>query len=465
MRKTLVTIICVLLSAAMLAIAKPKKKKQAAKPVTTSQTVRQQQQANNRAIRKTSQKIQANEAATALQLDSLNTLRTEIADIDANIARLNASIDSINARVDTINTSIAAKESEVKSLKKRYARAVRKFSRQRQSMSKMAFLMSSETFAQAYRRMAYMKQMSHWRDRKTQHIQRVQDALAAQRNELQQAQADREAALTQISASRTQLEAKRADQSRLVASLQQEGSSLRKVLRQQEQRARELDRELDRIIQEQRQREAEERRRKEEARKAEEARKKREAEEQKKRNEQKKPEAKPEKKPEKKPETKPEKKPETKPETKPAAPQQSPDAKLSGSFESNKGRLPYPVASYKMYKHFGRHTHPELKYVETNNSGIDLETAANAPVRAVFDGTVSAVFRHPGYNIIVMLRHGSYITIYAGLESINVKQGDTVKGNSTIGAVGPNANENGRYILHFELRKERDKLNPELWLR
>lgn len=140
--------------------------------------------------------------------------------------------------------------------------------------------------------------------------------------------------------------------------------------------------------------------------------------------------------------------------------------KLSGSFESNKGKLPFPVTgNYRIVRPFGRQKHPELKYVETNNMGIDIEADQGAMAVAIFDGKVSAIFKQPGFNNIVMVRHGNYLTVYAGLASINVKTGDTVKGGQAIGTIFSDIEDENRTLLHFEIRKERQELNPELWLK
>lgn len=142
------------------------------------------------------------------------------------------------------------------------------------------------------------------------------------------------------------------------------------------------------------------------------------------------------------------------------------DRALSGSFESNKGRLLFPVSGkYKIVRHFGRQRHADLPYVQTDNGGIDIEVPAGGTARAIFAGKVSAIFRQPGFNTIVMVRHGNYLTIYANLSEISVKTGDTVKANQTIGRIFSDPDDDNRSIMHFELRKEKAKLNPEQWVR
>ena len=125
----------------------------------------------------------------------------------------------------------------------------------------------------------------------------------------------------------------------------------------------------------------------------------------------------------------------------------------------------FPVSGkYKIVRPFGRHKHPDLPHVVTDNSGIDIEVPPGGNARAVFGGTVSAIFRQPGFNTIVMVRHGSYLTIYANLTDILVKKGDVLKQGQTLGRIYSDPDDDNRSILHFELRKETQKLNPSAWV-
>ncbi|MDE6627820.1 MAG: M23 family metallopeptidase, partial [Muribaculaceae bacterium] len=136
-------------------------------------------------------------------------------------------------------------------------------------------------------------------------------------------------------------------------------------------------------------------------------------------------------------------------------------------FNAAKGKLPFPVQGrYTIVKRFGRQKHPTLPHVETNNSGIDIAADRGAAVRAVFDGEVSAVFRPDGYNNVIVLRHGRYMTVYANLGSISVATGQKVKAGQTLGTLfaDPGAPD-ARSVLHFEIRNQRQKENPETWLR
>ena len=139
---------------------------------------------------------------------------------------------------------------------------------------------------------------------------------------------------------------------------------------------------------------------------------------------------------------------------------------LSGSFESNKGRLPYPISGKcRVVRPFGRQRHPELRHVMTDNGGIDIEAPKGAVARAVFDGKVSAVFSQEGYGMVVMVRHGRYLTIYVNLSEIYVAVDSKVKTGQAIGVVSADADGGSQSVLHFEVRREKVKLNPMDWLK
>ncbi|WP_288797272.1 peptidoglycan DD-metalloendopeptidase family protein [uncultured Muribaculum sp.] len=433
-------------------------------------SVKQEQKANAQAIKKTSQQLDENAKATSRTLNALNTLGAEIRQQNDSIASINHQIDSIDSAMKHINDSIVTLDGKLNALRDSYARSVTRIRNSQQgSMDKLAFIFSAESFTQAYRRFRYLGEFSKWRKRRNDEIKAVQARLEKQRDELTRLQGVKSGMLTRMNVARNDLEKKQNETSALVAKLKKEGASLKKVLRQKEAQARALDNELDRLIAEEQRRQAEEEKR----RQAEEKRKEQErllAEENaRKKQQQKEQEAKAAPAKAEQPERKAVAQPKpastaAKPATNYAMAETS--RKLTGSFESNKGRLLFPVnGKYKIVRPFGRHKHPDLPHVTTDNGGIDIEVPAGGTARAVFDGTVSEVFRLPGYNTIVMVRHGKYLTIYANLSNIRVKKGDALKQGQTIGTIYSDPDDGNRSILHFELRQEKQKLNPTAWVR
>lgn len=134
------------------------------------------------------------------------------------------------------------------------------------------------------------------------------------------------------------------------------------------------------------------------------------------------------------------------------------DRMISGGFEANRGRLPMPITgAYKVVSHFGQYNVSGLKGVTLDNKGINIQGNPGCSARAIYDGEVSAVFGYAG-SMVVMLRHGTFISVYANLKSVSVSRGQKVKPRQVLGAVGTDN------ILQFQLRKETSKLNPEAWL-
>ena len=134
------------------------------------------------------------------------------------------------------------------------------------------------------------------------------------------------------------------------------------------------------------------------------------------------------------------------------------DRMISGGFEANHGRLPMPITgAYKVVSHFGQYNVSGLKGVTLDNKGINIQGNPGCSARAIYDGEVSAVFGYAG-SMVVMLRHGTFISVYANLKSVSVSRGQKVKPRQVLGAVGTDN------ILQFQLRKETSKLNPEAWL-
>ena len=176
-------------------------------------------------------------------------------------------------------------------------------------------------------------------------------------------------------------------------------------------------------------------------------------------------------KPAPKPETttpKPAPKTTPKPETPATAPERNAAAEraLTGSFAANRGRLLFPVAGgYRIVSNFGRTQHPRIPGVQIQNSGIDIEATAGGDARAVFEGTVTTVFRIDGYHNIVIVRHGEYLTVYAGLDRIYVRKGDKLRTGQAIGHIFADPDDGARSVLHFELRREKEKLNPSEWVK
>lgn len=137
-------------------------------------------------------------------------------------------------------------------------------------------------------------------------------------------------------------------------------------------------------------------------------------------------------------------------------------ARLSSSFEENASRLPWPVESGFISRGFGEQPHPVLRRVKTNNKGVYIQTKAEESIRSVFEGVVTRVIEVPGMKNAVLVRHGEYMTVYANLESVSVNPGQKLGVKDSIGKVY--TNDDGISEMYFQVWKNNDILNPQMWL-
>lgn len=436
----------------------------AAKRKRSSRDVRREKQRTEQQIAATRKKINMNDREIGRQLDRLNLLGAEMKLRSDTISIIRARLDSVNSRIKTLNDSIASLTAHEKILKANYAKTLRDIRSRRQGMSDIAFIFSAESFAQAWRRIRYMREVNKASTRQAASLRRTAETLKATTASLDTLRVAHAASLAQLSKTQTALSNQRNDADRLVRNLRAQGRSLNRELDRRRTQAQALDRELNRLI-EQEIREAEARRQAEEKARRE-AEEKRLAEEKARKEAADKAQA-------QAPSDKSDR--SDKSEKSVAATPKKPkptyssqaeaDRILTGSFESNKGRLLFPVAGrYTITSNFGTYDHPDLAKVKMTNLGIDIEVPKGTSTRAVFDGVVSSIFRIDGYNNVVILRHGEYLTVYAGINALSVKKGDKVKVGQTLGSLYTDP-DGGSTKLHFEIRREKQKLNPTEWVK
>ncbi len=485
----------------------------------SSKDVKRERRNTEQQIKRTQKQIADNDRETSRQLNRLASIKANMELRADTIASVKTRLDSVNRAIGALNDSIAVLARRDSTLKANYARSLRTMRARRQGMSDLAFVFAAESFGQAWRRLRYLREIAKTSERQARRLKAASQKLADARAGLDSLRADHSRTLASLNTAQASQRTEQVAADRLVSDLRRQGKSLGRELERRRKQAKALSAELDRIV-EQEIAEARERERREaEARrKAEEAEKKRRAEEaarkererlerEKKEREQQalkeqearrqkeleaakakdkkekekskdkdkdKNKQKPKPTPTPAPEPKPAPKPAPKPDNEPVKEQKKQafvseaeaERRLTGSFESNKGRLLFPVAGrYTVISKFGTYEHPELSKVKLDNLGIDIEVPRATSARAVFEGTVSSIFRLDGYHNIVILRHGEYLTVYAGIDLLSVKKGDKVRSGQRLGTIYSDAADDGRSVLHFEIRHERQKLNPAEWVK
>lgn len=416
----------------------------------TMSTVKQEQRRAEKTLKDAGKKLNDNTRRTEQELVRLNQLEGELKEKNREIDNIRTSLSAINSDIKVAGDSLAVLEKNLAALKTQYAAALRKMQGNFRSKNLITFLFSASSFSDVTARYRYLKEFSDWRKRKMQEISKASNLLGSQRRQLGSLQSERRKTLSSLTENESQLRSKRDETDKVVAKLKKEGSQLQKTIDNNQRKLKKLENELDRMIIAEQKRQAEAQRKAEQA-----ARKKK-----------------------RQTASKNKKQSQGKTVEKPSASSKgnsemaavtsgnAESRALSGSFESNRGRLLFPVRGrYTIVKGFGRQKHPDLPNVVTDNPGIDIAASEGAKARSIFEGTVSGIFSQDGYNKVVMVRHGSYISIYANLSSINVRMGEKVRANQDLGTIYRDPEYGNKPVLHFELRRERAKLNPMQWIR
>lgn len=379
---------------------------------------------------KTQGQLEIERKELAQEIKSINKLRsqgkakqrsvlTKVEGLNKQIEVLDRLIKVTNQQANYISREINKNEKEIKqlnvemvNLKKDYAELIKKSYKSKLQQNRILFLLSSESFKQAYKRVQYMKQYAKYRKKQGIEIQEkkikiesLNEALAAQKKNKKKLIEDNKKA-------QAQLKTDRIAQKSLIAKIRRNQKKYALQIKNQQKKARAIDRQIERLI--------------------------------------------------RLAVARANKKAGAKKGTKTFA--LTAEAKvLAAKFDKNKGKLPWPVVKGSLIKRFGKQPHPVIPNIVITNSGVDIETEKNIVARAIFDGEVSTVQAIKGAGKLVQIRHGNFISTYYNIEDISVKEGDKVSTKQSIGKVHTNK-LTGRSILKFSIFKDTQFVNPQKWI-
>lgn len=355
-----------------------------------------------------------------------------VAVLQKEVKALDNKMGVIDKEMKALAKEIAQKENSVEISRAEYAEALRKARKYDNFENKMMFVFSTGDFNQMARRYRYTnsymnahKELADSLKKKIAELEVKQGVLKAKRNELQKARAAKKASLKEQEAERARIQKLEREQKEIIAGLQKEKKKVEAALKKQRNELNKLNaaikREVEKIVA------------------AENAKKGSAAN---KNNNNKK--------------------------SSKGSPKYSEDAgiaKMSGTFQANKGKMPVPITgAYLLVDKFGQRNAVEGKgSVMINNGGLTFKGTKGAKARSIFEGTVSTVFHHNDYTC-VLVRHGKYISVYCNVENIRVKSGDTVKAGDIIGDVAIDAGDGNPRLL-FQLYSEKTLLDPAGWLK
>ncbi len=328
------------------------------------------------------------------------------------ITGINSEVGVLDNFIDQNAWLVSSLNADLEGLKKEYSSMIQFAQKNQTNYSKLLFVLSSNSFNQAYKRLVYLRQYAEYRKKQAELIQWIRDLIQLKVGRLQVQRTEKETLLQSKKQEAEKLNKEKKQQGKVLTTLQQKQKEFEKKLREQQKIDARLSREIQKIIDEEVQKST-----------------------------------------------------KTDKETGKTTYEMTPEQKLaSGQFEQNKRRLPWPVERGVITDHFGVHEHPVLKNIQVKNNGVDISTAQGAIARSVFAGEVSKVFVVSGGNYAVIIRHGKYLTVYSNLMNVRVKSGDKVSIKQTLGTIGTDEGEDDKTVLKFQIWKENVKQNPEDWI-
>ncbi|MDR1719504.1 MAG: peptidoglycan DD-metalloendopeptidase family protein [Dysgonamonadaceae bacterium] len=374
-------------------------------------------------IQAVSKLLDENKKSTTSALNRLNLLVKKINARKELIRLLNREIETADREVNTMSFHIRSLEKELNVKKQAYAASLRKMYLHKINRNELFFLFSAQNLMQTYRRILYLKEYAAWKRRQSEEIIEKQQTLEQKKQELLKVKAEKTALLAEREAEEKALQGEQSSQKKAVQSLKTTQKQLEADLKKKRKRAEALNNAIKEAI-------AEEIRKAEKDKSPDQAKDDRMA------------------------------------ESKGGYAMTKEERLLSDNFANNRGLLPFPVkGDHTVVAGFGIHQFQELKNVMVHNNGIDIQTTPGNEACSVFNGVVTKIFLLAGFNNNIIVRHGNYLTVYSNLVNVRVKQGESVKTGQALGTIFTDTANGNETILHFELWKEKNKLNPENWLR
>ncbi len=371
-------------------------------------------------------------------LHTLNTISAQIVTREKVINNIGQQIFELALEIDDSRKQVDILKTDVANLKKEYADNILLAHKSHSSIDKIIFVFNSNSFNQAVKRVKYLQQYNGYRRQQAQLILNTEKSIITAINTMVALKREKMALAGIKEDEKKELEVDKKEENQVLIQLSVKETQLKKEITNNEKAAKNLCRALAQLIAKEI----------EEARFREEARRKAEEDRIAKLNAKKNIST-----------------PKESKKIESNSVIQSPESlKLSNDFVNNKGRLPWPVDNGYISVGFGTHAHATLKGIKTTNNGVNIAVRKGSGARAIFGGTVKAIFSVPGMEKVILINHGEYYSVYANLQNVSVKIGDKIEAKQAIGQVFTN-DEEDKSEIHIEIYKQKQMQNPELWLR
>lgn len=372
-----------------------------------------------------------------MSTSELRVLEKKIAQRKKLIKNINSQMGMLNNEIKSTQQSIGELCKEITILRESYAQMLRYAQKNKTNTDKLLFIFSSKDYKEAYQRYIFFRQFGDLQKEKLAQIQSKTNELSKRTSELELKRINQEKLLQQELKNSKELNKEKTEKQKAVNQLQKKEKQLAKNLKNKQQQVKKLQQQIDNAIAAEVKKQKELAAKKKQQMATNTTTNKKEAEANKAAIETAK----------------------KKNYTIATTPE---EVALSSSFEANKGKLPWPTSQGVIVSQYGVHKHPEVKGAVIENKGIDIRTTKGSTVRSIFKGEVSRIAKGPTGLLVVIIRHGEYMSVYANLKSVSVKNGQKVDTKQTIGTVS--TNEDGVSEYKFQIFKGTHHLNPSIWL-
>ncbi|MNJ83253.1 Murein hydrolase activator EnvC precursor [compost metagenome] len=380
---------------------------------------------------------------TETSLNELKLIENQVKNRELLVRNFDNQIRSAELTISSKGEQIKELQKRLVLLKEQYKKLLIYAYKHRNKSAKMMFIFSSSNYFEAVKRTSYLKRLSEIQQKQFKVILQNEKTIHKEINTISKEKEHKKTLLEEKIVEKKQIEKDKSAKQQSLEKLRKDESSLMAEMKEQERQKAELKRRIKQAI-EKEIADAEAKAKKEAERKAALAAKSTSTAST--------------------PKT-------TTTTTAPAKEVAFTDTKeniaLGKNFESNRGKLPWPVAKGSITESYGKNAHPTLPNVFTNNNGIDIGAPKNSQVRAVFDGEVTSVLNIPGAGKVVIIKHGAYRTVYSNLQEAYVSVGDKVGSKQSIGSLLSDE-EGNLSTAHFEIHQVVEgtvqRINPTLWL-
>ena len=323
----------------------------------------------------------------------------------------NQQINLLNQEIEDNSKFIEKLEKDLFEVKEAYKEMILKSFKSKSGKNRLMFILSSETFFQAFKRTQYIKQYSLFRKNQAKKIGLISAELKEIKKELLYKRDLKQGLLTKNRSTQKTLESEKKEAKNIISKLRNKEKKYKRNIIAKEKESQKIDKQIDKLI--------------------------REAIARSKKN---------------------------KSSKNSKGFNLTPEAKaLAKKFELNKGKLPWPVSRGVVIQKFGTQPHPVVKTAKIKSNGIVIATEKSQKVKTVFEGSVLSVLQFRGSNPTVLVQHGNYITAYKNLSKVFVSKGDKVSSNQYIGEVFTNSST-GKSSIQFSIFQKTTPLNPLLWI-